>query len=75
MLENIDDLRYKEIANKYNATFAIIKQPVQHTAVVCVHFYFCFIFFFTFLLMLFILWEHLDLLELGSGRVHGRSQS
>ena len=45
MLENIDDARYKEIASKSNAMFATIKRPVQHTAVVCVHFYFCFIFF------------------------------
>ena len=37
MLENIDDARYKEIANKYNATFATIKRPVEPTAVVCIH--------------------------------------
>ena len=68
MLENIDDVCYKEIANKYNATFATIKRPVQHTAVVCVHFYFYFLFyFFTFSLMPFILREPLDLLELDSG--------
>ena len=45
MPENIDDTRYKEIDSKYNATFATIKWPVQHIAVVCVHFYFCFILF------------------------------
>ena len=39
MPENIDDVHFKEIANKYNATFATIKRPVQHTAVVCIHFY------------------------------------
>ena len=34
---SIGDARDKETANKYNATFATVKQPVEPTALVCVH--------------------------------------
>ena len=45
MPENVDDVGYKEIPSKYNATFATINRPVQHTAVVCVHFIFVLFYF------------------------------
>ena len=73
MQENIDDVCYKEITNKYNATFATINRPVQHCCCLCPFLFFVFIFIFylfcfilTFSPMPFILRKPLDLLELDS---------